>query len=121
MAIDQVEPTGSVHPGSPTTSIRAVPRRRAFCPLCGEEQADKLASEVTSAEAALCEGRCTIGWQVLTALRLSESANERVVARRREEWEAREPHAETLSELLLGRWRAGDWAVAPEDLLGQLQ
>jgi hypothetical protein len=124
MAHQRVEPQGSTPPGSPTASVatvRSVPRRRAFCPLCGGEQQDKLASEVATAEAALCAGRCTVAWQVLTALRLSESGNEQVVARRREEWEAREPHAATLSEILLGRWRAGDWAVAPEDLLGQLR
>jgi hypothetical protein len=120
MANERAEPGYSAHPVPPTIVARAVPRRRAFCPLCGEEQLDKLVSEVATAEAALCPGRCAVAWQVLTALRLSESANEQIVARRRQEWEAREPHALTLSELLLGRWRAGDWAVAPEDLLGQL-
>ena len=96
------------------------PRRRAFCPLCGREQADKLASEVSSPEAALCAERCTAGWQVLTALRRSESASETVTARRRLESEHHQTPTPTLSELLLGRWRAGDWAVAPEDVLDRL-
>ena len=96
------------------------PRRRAFCPLCGREQADKLASEVSSPEAALCAGRCTAGWQALTALRRWESSNETLTARRRLESEQFQTHMPILSELLLARWRAGDWAVAPEDLIGQL-
>jgi hypothetical protein len=77
-------------------------------------------SQVAGPEAALCAGRCAVAWQVLTALRLCESASEQVIARRRAEWQAQQSHTPTLSELLLGRWRAGDWAVLPEDLIGQL-
>jgi len=114
-------------PGSPSgrlpsrsTSSAYPARRRAFCPLCGQEQTDKLASEVATPDAALCAGRCAVAWRALVALRLCESASEEVAARRRSEWEARQPHASALSELLLRRWRGGDWTVAPEDLLGQL-
>jgi hypothetical protein len=112
--------TRSGRPPSRSTSAGYPARRRAFCPLCGREQTDKLASEVATPDAALCAGRCAVAWRALVALRLCESASEDVAARRRSEWEARQPHASTLSELLLRRWRDGDWTVAPEDLLGQL-
>jgi hypothetical protein len=109
----------SGRPVSRSTSAAYPARRRAFCPLCGE-QTDKLASEVASPDAALCAGRCAVAWRALVALRLCESASEEVAARRRSEWDARQPHASTLSELLLRRWRDGDWTVAPEDVLGKL-
>jgi hypothetical protein len=114
-----VPDAASGRPPSRSTSAAYPARRRAFCPLCGE-QTDKLASEVASPDAAVCAGRCAVAWRALVALRLCESASEEVAARRRSEWEAREPHASALSELLLRRWRDGDWTVAPEDLLGQL-
>lgn len=94
--------------------------RHAFCPLCGHEQPDRLANQVGSPEAALCTGRCAVAWQALTYLRSSESASERVAARRRLEWGTQQAHAPVLSELLLMRWRAGDWTVPPEQLLAQL-
>jgi len=106
---------------SPPRSLGRAPRRRAFCPLCGNEQLEKPVSEVGSPEAALCGGRCAVAWEVLASLRSSESASERVAARRRLEWDSRQPHAPSLSELLLGRWRAGDWAVDPENLLAHLR
>ena len=97
-----------------------MPRRLAFCPVCGQEQPDKLASQVGSPEAALCAGRCAVAWEVLVGLRASESTSELIADRRRTESEERRAHAPVLSDLLLGRWRAGDWAIAPEDLIGQL-
>jgi hypothetical protein len=108
---------------APVARVRArhSTRRRAFCPLCGREQMDKPVSEVGSPEAALCVGRCAVAWQVLTALRASESTSDQVAARRRAEWDARGANEPTLSEVLLARWRAGDWAVAPEDLLRRLE
>ncbi len=122
--VSRVETNGpaDVHerPASPAPIATRSAGRRAFCPLCGREQADKPVSKVASPEGALCAGRCAVAWRVLVALRLSESGNERVATRRRVEWETSQPHSSTLSELLLGRWRAGDWAVAPEDLLRQL-
>lgn len=111
---------GDPRPASPQRRARYSARRFAFCPLCGEEQIDKLALEVRGPEAALCIGRCVVAWEVLSALRVCESENELIVARRRTEWETRESQAPTLSELLLRRWRAGDWTVAPEDLIDQL-
>jgi hypothetical protein len=109
----------SGRPPSRSTSAAYPARRRAFCPLCGR-QTDKLASEVATPDAALCAGRCGVAWRALVALRLCESASEEVATRRRTEWDARQPHASTLSELLLQRWRDGDWTVAPEDVLGKL-
>jgi hypothetical protein len=72
---------------------------------------------VRDAVDALCPGRCTIAWHVVEALRLRESVSERVTARRQSEYENRQPHLAALSELLLLRWRAGDWTVPPEMLL----
>jgi hypothetical protein len=107
-------------PVSSARRVRSASGRRAFCPFCGQVQTDKLLSDVGDPEAALCAGRCAAAWQVLSALRRTESASEPIADRRRVEWETQQPHASTLSELLLGRWRAGDWAVAPEDLLGKV-
>ena len=70
---------------------------------------------------ALCPGRCTTGWEALTILRLRESDNAQLAARRRDEYEGQLPRAPSLSELLLFRWRAGDWGVEPEQLLEQIQ
>ena len=81
---------------------------------------DKLVSDVVGPEAALCAGRCADAWQTLVALRHCESESEPLAARRRTESETQGARAPALSELLLGRWRAGDWTVTPEDLIGQL-
>jgi hypothetical protein len=93
---------------------------KAYCPLCGAEQLDRPLTEVASAEAGLCRGRCTAAWQALALLRTRESGNEALATRRQLRFEALETKATSLSELLLERWRAGDWTVVPEDLLGQL-
>jgi hypothetical protein len=97
-------------------SARRHPERHAYCPLCGEERADRLLREVTRAEDALCPDPCAAAWQTLVALRGLESVNEVLAARRRLEYEAGQPLAPVLSELLLDRWRAGDWTVMPRDL-----
>jgi hypothetical protein len=44
----------------------------------------------------------------------------RLADRRRVESEGHLEHAPTLSQLLLVRWRAGDWAVLPEDVSARL-
>ncbi len=59
-------------------------------------------------------------WRALAALRGRESVNEVLARRRRLEFEAGQPLAPVLSELLLERWRAGDWTVMPQDLLAGL-
>jgi hypothetical protein len=97
-------------------SARRHLERHAYCPLCGAERADRFLREVTRAEDALCPDPCAAAWRTLVALRGRESVNEVLAARRRLEFEAGRPLAPALSELLLERWRAGDWTVMPEDL-----
>ena len=80
-----------------------------------------LASELRAIGDALCPGRCTTGWEALAMLRRHESESEQLAARRREEYAAHLPRGSALSDLLLLRWRAGDWAVAPEQLLEQIR
>ena len=102
-------------------SARNHPERHAHCPLCGEERADQLLRDVTSAEDALCPHPCAAAWRTLAALRSRESVNEMLASRRRLEYEAGQPLAPVFSELLLDRWRAGDWTVMPQDLLARLE
>jgi hypothetical protein len=80
-----------------------------------------LASAVRAREDALCPGRCRVAWSALAALRRRESSSRRLAARRQSEYANHEPHLPTLSELLLMRWRAGDWSVVPEDLLAEIK
>lgn len=102
-------------------SARKHPERHAHCPLCGRERADQLLRDVTSAENALCPHPCAAAWRTLAALRRRESVNEVLTSRRRLEYETGQPHAPLLSELLLDRWRTGDWTVMPQDLLARLE
>jgi len=95
-------------------------RRYAYCPLCGLSRAEMLASAVRSVEDALCPGRCGTAWRALVALRLRESSSTRVATRKRLESDSQQPRLPALSELLLLRWRAGDWTVAPEQVLMQV-
>ncbi|MET0938834.1 MAG: hypothetical protein ABWY51_06395 [Gaiellaceae bacterium] len=53
-------------------------------------------------------------------MRQCESTSALLADRRRAETETRQDHAPTLSQLLLERWRAGDWAVLPEDVIEKL-
>ena len=103
--------------GTPVRSLA----RHAYCPLCGCARSDIPVSGLRDVEQALCPGRCAVAWQALVALRLRESSSERLANRRRDEYERGQPHPSALSETLLLRWRAGDWTVAPEDLLLQFQ
>jgi len=79
-----------------------------------------LANDVRAIEDALCPGRCETAWRAVSALRQRESASARIAARRRIEYERQQPHPAALSELLLLRWRAGDWTVAPEVVLARV-
>ena len=97
------------------------PARHAYCPLCGQARVQIRANALRAAEAALCPGRCLVAWQALAALREQEAISARVVARRRLEYESGQAHPRALSELLLDRWREGDWTVAPEQVLRQMQ
>jgi hypothetical protein len=119
----KANPTKTTEPAttSPSASLVRSSPRRAFCPLCGCVRTTVLASDVRTIEDALCPGRCSTGWQALEALRLHESASERVATRRRSEYENGRPHPSALSEMLLTRWRAGDWTVVPEDVLSHFQ
>ncbi len=105
---------------SPPAMPVASNRRHAYCPVCGQPRSEMRASEVRRVEDALCSGRCDTAWHALEALRLRESLSTRVVNRRRAEYESRQPHPPALSELLLLRWRSGDWTVAPEHVLMQV-
>ena len=95
-------------------SARKHQERHAHCPLCGEERADQLLRDVTSAEDALCPRPCAAAWRTLAALRRRESVNEVLASRRRLEYEAGQPFAPVFSELLLDRWRAGTGRLCPE-------
>jgi len=105
---------------APSTSHDARRRRWAFCPLCGHEQVDLLASSVREPEEALCPDRCATAWQALAAVRSWESGSHELAMRRRAESEAHEPHAPPLSELLRRRWKEGDWTVLPDEVLAKL-
>ena len=95
--------------------------RNAYCPICGDESASRIAGGgPESAEAAVCSDRCAAAFEALALLRRLESESEVLEGRRRHEWAAREPHTRVLSELLLQRWRAGDWAVDPGNVLSRL-
>jgi hypothetical protein len=111
---------GAQGPSPSATPVRST-ARHAYCPLCGYARIGIPVSDVRSVEDALCPGRCAAAWHALAALRLRESADERVAERRRSEYENGRPHPSALSEILLLRWRSGDWTVAPEDLLLQVQ
>jgi hypothetical protein len=105
---------------SPSASLVGPNRRPAYCPLCGQPRADVLANDVRRVEDALCSGRCDTAWHAIEALRERESSSVRVATRKRLEYASQQPHPPALSELLLLRWRAGDWTVAPERLLAQV-
>jgi hypothetical protein len=111
---------GVTEPSASATVVRST-HRHAYCPLCGQPRTETLIKEVREPVDALCPGRCTIAWHVVEALRLRESASERVTARRKSEYENRQPHLAALSELLLRRWRTGDWTVPPERLLRHIK
>jgi hypothetical protein len=106
---------------SPSATPVGAPARHAYCPLCGEARVEIRANALRDVETALCPGRCLVAWQALVALREHEATSARVVARRRLEYESGQAHPRPLSELLLDQWREGDWTVAPEQVLRQVQ
>ena len=93
---------------------------KAFCPVCGDESVGRIEGAPESAEAAVCSDRCAAAFEALALLRTRESESEALEGRRREEWTTRQPHTPVLSEVLLQRWRAGDWAVEPARVLSCL-
>ncbi len=112
---------GPASPAGQPAKAAGSPGRLAYCPLCGEARAGISANAVRDAEAALCPERCLAAWQALEVLREHEATSERVVARRRLEYESGEPHRIPLSQLLLSRWRVGDWTVAPDQVLREVK
>ena len=104
------------------TTVRSL-ARRAYCPLCGYAHTKRMlvSQSFAASRTHYCPGRCADAWHALAALRLRESVDEGLTQRRRAEYANGEPHSSMLSELLLARWRAGDWSIAPEDLLGQVR
>jgi hypothetical protein len=93
---------------------------KIYCPICGDESLGRTADPLGSAEAAVCSDRCSAAFEALSLLRRRESESAALADRRRQEWETRQPHTSVLSELLLQRWRAGDWAVEPDKVLARL-
>jgi hypothetical protein len=94
--------------------------RNAYCPVCGNESGARIAGGSETREAAVCSERCAAAFEALALLRSRESESEALECRRRQEWAAHEPQTPVLSELLLRRWRAGDWAVEPDNILSRL-
>jgi hypothetical protein len=58
--------------------------------------------------------------EAVVLLRERESTSVQVAARRREEYEHGVERAPGLSEIMLRRWRAGDWTISPDHVLAQL-
>jgi hypothetical protein len=113
------KPAPSGVPSPSGTLVRST-ARHGYCPFCGQARPEIAAGTLGAAETALCPGRCSAAWHALAALRLRESASDLVQTRRRGEYEAGQQHAPALSDVLLRRWRAGDWTVTPEQLLTQV-
>ena len=76
--------------------------------------------ELAEAEDPYCSHRCASAGRALVAVRAREEGSARLAERRQRELAGGETLAPPLSELLLQRWRAGDWAVPPETLLARL-
>jgi hypothetical protein len=53
-------------------------------------------------------------------LREQESISIQVAVRRRAEYEHGLEHPPALSDIMLKRWRAGDWTISPNHVLTQL-
>lgn len=92
----------------------------AYCPLCGKPNVGQPVRQMLGVEDALCSERCLAAWQVIAILRGLESKNTAVSTRRRLERDEGRLHAALLSELLVERWRAGDWGLEPRDVLVRL-
>jgi hypothetical protein len=58
--------------------------------------------------------------EAVDLLRQREIESVEVVTRRRAEYEQGVEHPATLSDIMLKRWRAGDWTISPNRILAQL-
>jgi hypothetical protein len=88
-----------------------------YCVLCGTE-IDTHNGHLRRPVA--CGPQCAAALEALDLLRQREIASDSVAARRRAEYEQGVEHPRALSELMLKRWRAGDWTVSPDQVLAQL-
>jgi len=89
----------------------------AYCALCGTETD---AQKARPREPAACGPQCAGALEAVDLLRQRESGSVRVGVRRRAEYEHGLEHAPALSEIMLKRWRAGDWTISPDRILAQL-
>jgi hypothetical protein len=72
------------------------------------------------AGAAGCSTRCSIALQVVVALRDLEDDSAGIRERRLAACAAGDEPTPVLSDLLLERWRRGNWTPAPEELRAAL-
>ena len=67
-----------------------------------------------------CGSRCATALEAIVLLRKQESISAQVAVRRQAEYEQGIEHPPALSEIMLKRWRAGDWTISPDHVLQQL-
>ena len=89
----------------------------AYCALCGTEID---VQEPLAGYGAACGSRCAAALQAVASLRQREQDSVQVAVRRRAEYEHGVEHPLALSDILLTRWRAGDWTINPNRVLAQL-
>ena len=89
----------------------------AYCALCGTEID---VQEPLAGYGAACGSRCAAALQAVASLRQREQDSVQVAVRRRAEYEHGIEHPLPLSDILLTRWRAGDWTISPDHVLAQL-
>ena len=89
----------------------------AYCALCGTETTSQGASAL---DRAACGSRCATALEAIVLLRKQESISAQVAVRRQAEYEQGLEHPPALSEIMLKRWRAGDWTISPDHVLQQL-
>ena len=88
-----------------------------YCALCGTEIDTQNARP---RDPVACGPKCAAALEALHLLRQRETESVSVAARRRAEYEQGVEHPPVLSEIMLKRWRAGDWTVSPNQVLAQL-
>jgi len=89
----------------------------AYCALCGTATDWQ---EARPRDPNSCGTQCSAALAAVDLLRKRETESVRVAARRRAENERGVEHSPALSEIMLKRWRAGDWTINPDRILVQL-
>jgi hypothetical protein len=89
----------------------------AYCALCGTETTWQAGPRTRW---AACGPRCAAALEAVIILREQESISVQVASRRRAEYEQGVEHPSALSEIMLKRWRAGDWSISPDQVIAQL-